>query len=104
MPGDGQRCSSPVGTVWPWLAGAYFFAKLHVRESPEALLPEIKAWLDHFTGHLREAGLGQVSEIFDGDYPHRPRGCIAQAWSVAEILRLAKRVAVHPTDAATEMR
>jgi glycogen debranching enzyme len=37
--------------------------------------------------HLREAGLGQVSEIFDGDAPHSPRGCFAQAWSVAEILR-----------------
>lgn len=84
------------GTVWPWLAGAYFFAKLHVSESPETLLPEIDAWLDQFTEHLREAGLGQISEIFDGDYPHRPRGCIAQAWSVAEILRLAKRTAVHP--------
>jgi predicted glycogen debranching enzyme len=84
------------GTVWPWLAGAYFFAKLHVSESPEALLPEIDAWLDQFTEHLCEAGLGQVSEIFDGDYPHRTRGCIAQAWSVAEILRLAKRVAAHP--------
>jgi len=41
---------------------------------------------------LSEAGLGQVSEIFDGDAPHQPRGCIAQAWSVAELLRLAKLV------------
>jgi glycogen debranching enzyme len=37
--------------------------------------------------HLSEAGLGHVSEIFDGDWPHHPRGCFAQAWSVAEILR-----------------
>jgi glycogen debranching enzyme len=37
--------------------------------------------------HLSEAGLGQISEIFDGDAPHLPRGCFAQAWSVAEILR-----------------
>jgi glycogen debranching enzyme len=36
---------------------------------------------------LREAGVGQISEIFDGDAPHTPRGCIAQAWSVAELLR-----------------
>jgi glycogen debranching enzyme len=39
--------------------------------------------------HLAEAGLGQISEIFDGDAPHRPLGCIAQAWSVAEIFRAA---------------
>jgi glycogen debranching enzyme len=37
--------------------------------------------------HLTEAGLGQISEIFDGDAPHHPRGCFAQAWSVAEVLR-----------------
>ena len=37
--------------------------------------------------HLSDAGLGHISEIFDGDAPHRPRGCIAQAWSVAEVLR-----------------
>jgi glycogen debranching enzyme len=37
--------------------------------------------------HLTEAGLGQISEIFDGNVPHQPRGCFAQAWSVAEVLR-----------------
>jgi glycogen debranching enzyme len=46
-------------------------------------------WLAPFREHLRSAGLGQISEIFDGDPPHHPRGCIAQAWSVAEILRAA---------------
>ena len=46
-------------------------------------------WLDNFEQHLEEACLGQVSEIFDGDSPHSPRGCAAQAWSVAEILRSA---------------
>jgi glycogen debranching enzyme len=39
--------------------------------------------------HLTEAGLGQISEIFDGDSPHVPGGCVAQAWSVAELLRAA---------------
>ena len=39
-----------------------------------------------FRAHLLEAGIGQVSEIFDGDAPHAPRGCIAQAWSVAELI------------------
>jgi glycogen debranching enzyme len=46
-------------------------------------------WLSQFEGHLNEACLGQVSEIFDGDAPHTPRGCVAQAWSVAELLRAA---------------
>jgi glycogen debranching enzyme len=48
---------------------------------------QVRTWLQMFCRHLTEAGLGHVSEIFDGDSPHRPRGCFAQAWSVAEILR-----------------
>jgi glycogen debranching enzyme len=44
-------------------------------------------WLVNFQDHLNEACLGQVSEIFDGDEPHAARGCVAQAWSVAELLR-----------------
>jgi glycogen debranching enzyme len=44
-------------------------------------------WLAGFHTHLSEAGLGHISEIFDGDAPHTPNGCIAQAWSVAEVLR-----------------
>jgi glycogen debranching enzyme len=44
-------------------------------------------WLENFQQHMHEACLGQVSEIFDGDAPHAPRGCVAQAWSVAELLR-----------------
>jgi glycogen debranching enzyme len=45
--------------------------------------------LKPFREHLNDAGLGQVSEIFDADAPHNPAGCIAQAWSVAELLRAA---------------
>jgi glycogen debranching enzyme len=48
----------------------------------------IRHILQSFNKHLGEAGLGNVSEIFDGDAPHRPRGCIAQAWSVGELLRV----------------
>nr|MBA2606216.1 hypothetical protein [Acidobacteriota bacterium] len=44
-----------------------------------------------FKNHLSEAGSGQISEIFDGAAPHEPRGCVAQAWSVAEILRVASK-------------
>jgi predicted glycogen debranching enzyme len=75
------------GTVWAWLMGPFITAymKLYGRTSKG---PQKAAqWLAGFHEHLRDAGLGQVSEIFDGDPPHRPRGCIAQAWSVAELLR-----------------
>jgi predicted glycogen debranching enzyme len=84
------------GTVWPWLAGPFFRAKLAVSENPELVLNEIDRWLETFATHLTDAGVGQISEIFDGDFPHEPRGCIAQAWSVAEILNLAKIAAEHP--------
>jgi len=71
------------GTVWPWLIGAYSDAVQRVRgERPE--FPALIA-------HLGDAGLGTISEVFDGDPPHTPRGCIAQAWSVAELLRVRGR-------------
>jgi glycogen debranching enzyme len=50
---------------------------------------QAKQWLAPFGNHLRTAGLAQISEIFDGDAPHEPRGCIAQSWSVAELLRVS---------------
>jgi predicted glycogen debranching enzyme len=75
------------GTVWPWLLGPFFTAYMKVNgPQSRARIPQ---WLTPFREHLRTAGLGQISEIFDGDPPHHPRGCIAQAWSVAEILRVA---------------
>jgi predicted glycogen debranching enzyme len=80
------------GTVWPWLAGPYFAAKINNSDDRSQALAEAQAWLDRFSNHLEEAGLGQISEIFDADEPHNPRGCIAQAWSVAELLRIAKLV------------
>src|SRR5262249_18354883 len=73
------------GPVWAWLLGPFIDAYLKVHGKKAQ--PQVQAWLQLFAGHLTEAGLGQVSEIFDGDAPHRPRGCFAQAWSVAEVLR-----------------
>jgi predicted glycogen debranching enzyme len=74
------------GTVWPWLMGAYITA--HVKAFGEKIGREFaEKWLENFQQHLNEACLGQVSEIFDGNAPHTPRGCVAQAWSVAELLR-----------------
>ncbi len=78
------------GTVWSWWLGPYCDALVAVH-GPEAGPARVRAVLDGFAFHLAEAGVGSVSEIFDGDAPHTPRGCVAQAWGVAEVLRVAVR-------------
>jgi glycogen debranching enzyme len=75
------------GTVWPWLLGAYVKAYRKVHNYSEESLENMRALLQGFDAHLEIAGIGTISEVFNGDYPHAPGGCIAQAWSVAEILR-----------------
>jgi len=77
------------GTVWAWLMGPFITAYLKVNGTGKKGREQAARWLDAFYGHLNDAGLGQVSEVFDGDGPHHPGGCIAQAWSVAELLRAA---------------
>ncbi|MER3427096.1 MAG: glycogen debranching protein [Pyrinomonas sp.] len=77
------------GTVWAWLMGPFVTAYLKVYGSSPTTRAAVRRLLRGFNEHLREAGIGQVSEIFDGDAPHAPRGAIAQAWSVAELLRIA---------------
>jgi predicted glycogen debranching enzyme len=72
------------GTVWPWLFGPFIDAWL--RLYPERRR-EARRFLEGLLPHLDEACLGSVSEICDGEPPFVPRGCIAQAWSVAEVLR-----------------
>jgi glycogen debranching enzyme len=75
--------------VWGWLIGPFVTAYLKAfADDPEAR-KKAKEWVAGFLVHISDAGLGQVSEIFDGDAPHTPRGCIAQAWSVGELLRVA---------------
>ena len=76
------------GTVWPWLLGAYMDAVVRTARSGKAVLDALSAVTPLFSIHLGEAGLGSISEIFDGQPPHAPGGCIAQAWSSAEALRL----------------
>ncbi|HYP27346.1 MAG TPA: amylo-alpha-1,6-glucosidase [Blastocatellia bacterium] len=79
------------GTVWSWLMGPFITAYIKVNSANEPGRARARAraegWVAAFREHLFDAGLNQVSEIFDGDAPHEPRGCIAQAWSVAELLR-----------------
>ena len=76
------------GTVWTWLIGPFITAYLKAYGETQEAREKAAGWLAPFQKHLREAGLNQISEIFDGDAPHTPRGCIAQAWSVAELLRV----------------
>lgn len=71
------------GTVWSWLLGP--FARAHFRVYGDARLAQ--TFIAPIAQHLKSACIGSVSEIFDGDAPHDARGCFAQAWSVAEILR-----------------
>jgi glycogen debranching enzyme len=75
------------GTVWPWLIGHFLTARVKTRGNSEESRAGAGELLRPLQQHLSEAGLGQISEVFDGDPPHRPGGCIAQAWSVAEVLR-----------------
>jgi predicted glycogen debranching enzyme len=71
------------GTVWAWLIGHFIDASLRAGVDRA----ECRRLLDAFDGHLSDNGIGTISEIFDAEAPFAPRGCIAQAWSVAEILR-----------------
>lgn len=75
------------GTVWPWLLGSYVKAYRKVHNYSKESLEDMRSLLKGFDTHLETAGIGTISEVFDGDFPYSPGGCIAQAWSVAEILR-----------------
>ena len=72
------------GTVWAWLAGPFVDAWLKVYPDD---LQGARSALEGFPAHLNDACIGSISEVFDADVPFTPRGCVAQAWSVAEVLR-----------------
>ncbi|HEX3128064.1 MAG TPA: amylo-alpha-1,6-glucosidase [Thermoanaerobaculia bacterium] len=78
------------GTVWGWLIGPFVDAWLRLHPEDKAGAREL---LSGFQGHLAEACLGSISEVFDAEEPYTPRGCVAQAWSVAEVLRCLVRTA-----------
>jgi len=81
------------GTVWPYLIGPFVQAYLKVNQFDRKSKRQAAELIEPLLEHLTDQGcLGNVSEIFDGDPPHRPRGCIAQAWSVAELLRAYRLV------------
>jgi predicted glycogen debranching enzyme len=78
------------GTVWGWLIGPFIDAYRKVHRDNTRTRTKVTRMLKGFEEHLSSAMLGQVSEIFDADPPHLPRGCPAQAWSVAELLRVSR--------------
>ena len=82
------------GTVWAWLIGPFITALVRIRG--EEGRRRARRILQGFVPHLNEAGLGTVSEIFDGEPPFVPRGCVAQAWSVAELLRAYHEDVIPP--------
>jgi glycogen debranching enzyme len=79
------------GTVWSWLLGPYVDALMKVKRQTS----DAKKVIENFSYHLNEGCIGQVSEIFDADAPHHPRGCVAQAWGVAEVLRVMKEYELY---------
>jgi len=82
------------GTVWAWLIGPYIDAwlKLHPQHASDG-----RILLEGFERHLSDACVGSISEIFDAEAPYVPRGCVAQAWSVAEVLRCLMNIRARTT-------
>ncbi|MBV8673460.1 MAG: glycogen debranching enzyme family protein [Acidobacteriaceae bacterium] len=99
------------GTVWAWLIGPFFDAWLRTYPGD---LNTARSLLAGFNKEMSQAGIGTISEIFDAEPPYDPRGCIAQAWSVAEVLRCELKLrrarknrtadAEHATQHASEAR
>ena len=98
------------GTVWAWLLGPFITAYMKVNGASDTARGQAAVWLSAMKDHLSDAGLGHISEVFDGDAPYRPGGCMAQAWSVAEVLRAyvedvkGIRPAARPESRASQSR
>ena len=75
------------GTVWPWLLGPFLAAYVNVNGQSRKARQQAEQWMVELRRYITEDGVGQIPEVFDGDSPHRAGGCVAQAWSVAELLR-----------------
>lgn len=81
------------GTVWAWPVGAFVDAFLKISKNKVLAAKVLSKYFGPlYTTHLKDHGILNVSEIFDGDPPHRPNGCIAQAWSVGELLRASELI------------
>jgi len=77
------------GTVWPWLLEHYCEGYMNLHK--ESGLCYLEKFINDFEPVMTELGIGTIPEIFDGDPPHRARGAISQAWSVAALLRIIEK-------------
>ena len=77
------------GAVWPWLIGAFLEAHLRAHGRSADALDQARAWLRPLIDQLEQGCVGGINEVYEARSPHRPVACPAQAWSVAEVLRLA---------------
>ena len=84
------------GTVWPWLLGPFIEAYLRINQNGDEAIAQARDWLEPLRQRMSEYGLGQISEVCDGDIPHTPGGCFAQAWSVAQLLGVLANVIAEP--------
>jgi predicted glycogen debranching enzyme len=82
------------GAVWPWLMGPFLEAYLRVNDRSGEAVEQAKVWLQPLIDLLERGCVGQLPEICEGNEPHRPVGCCAQAWSVAEVMRLAVEIGI----------
>jgi predicted glycogen debranching enzyme len=88
------------GTVWPWLLGPFIDAWRRAFPADTGAAQQLLAAFD---AHLSDGCVGSISEIFDAEPPYTPRGCVAQAWSVAELLRCAVYAAADSDDASSSI-
>jgi predicted glycogen debranching enzyme len=84
------------GTVWSWLLGPYVDALM--KSEVGGRKSDALKVIENFRYHLNDGCIGSVSEIFDADAPHHPRGCVAQAWGVAEVLRVMKEYGLYGSE------
>lgn len=87
------------GTVWPWLLEHYVKASFDIARA--SFLPDAKEIISQFYEDISEYGLASISEIYDGDPPHNPRGAISQAWSVGAILRIQEMIDAYEKEATS---
>ena len=80
------------GLVWPWLIGHFLDAYLHTHDDTPDAIRQARVWLQPLVDHMNQGCIGQISECFEAEEPHRPVAAPAQAWSVAEVLRLAVKL------------
>jgi len=91
------------GTVWPWLIGPFVDAWLRTHGNTAASRAQAKQrFVEPLSEHLREAGLGHVSEIADAEPPFTPRGCPFQAWSLGELIRIERDMLAPRSRAASQ--